>query len=224
MPTQMTFDSLQDDVRNYLERGSVNDPTVYEQLPALINFAERRISRELKILGFKLPANFVMQAGVATYAKPDRWRETASMNVGDSAVGTAVRNQMYPRSYEYIRNYWPDDSATWFSVYGVQGVPLFYSDYDYQHFIVAPTPDQAYPCELVYYEQPPLLDITNQVNWITQYTPRLLLYATLIEASVFIKKDDRVATWQSLFDREAGMVNGEDQGRMMDDNTARQKD
>jgi len=220
----MTFTSLQADVRNYLERGSVNDPTVYLQLPTLINFGERRISRELKVLGFKIPAVFAMQASVAVYAKPDRWRQTASMNVGSSPVGTSIRNQMFARDYEYIRMYWPDDTATWSSVYGVPGVPLFYADYDYEHFIVAPTPDQSYPCELVYYQEPPLLDATNGENWITKYAPRLLLYATMIEALLFVKKDDRVATWQSLFDREAGMLNGEDTARILDNNTTRQKD
>lgn len=219
----MTFTSLGNDVRNYLERGSVNDPTVFEQIPALINFGERRISRELKVLGFKTPTNFVMQSGVAVYAKPDRWRETASMNVGANPTGNALRVQMYARSYEYLRQYWPDESATWFTVYGVQGTPLFYADYDYQHLIVAPTPGLSYPCELTYYEEPPLLDATNGQNWITQYAPRLLLYATLIEASVFIKKDDRVPTWQALYDREAGMLNGEDSARILDNDATRDK-
>ena len=52
MPTAMTFNSLQDDLRGYLERGTAVDVTVYEQLPRLINLAERDIARALKIQGF----------------------------------------------------------------------------------------------------------------------------------------------------------------------------
>jgi hypothetical protein len=55
MPQAMTFDNLRDDVRNYLERGAslATDPIVYEQIPKLINLAERRIARDLKLQGFQ---------------------------------------------------------------------------------------------------------------------------------------------------------------------------
>ena len=54
MAYAMTFASLQVDLRRYLERGFTlaDDPYVYEQLPRLINMAERRIARDLKIQGF----------------------------------------------------------------------------------------------------------------------------------------------------------------------------
>lgn len=224
MPTAMTFNSLQADVTAYLERGSINDPTVYAQLPELINFGERRISRELNILGFLVPVVFTFQANVAVIAKPDRWRKTASMDVASAATGTSVRNQVFKRSYEYIRMYWPDDTQTWSSVYGAPGPPQFYADYDYNHFIVAPTPDQAYPAELKYYEEPALLDSTNQTNFITQYMPNLLLYSTLLECTPFIKNDARIATWTQLYDRAAAVISAEDTGQILDRATNREKD
>jgi hypothetical protein len=219
----MTFNSLQSDVQSYLERGTPQDPLVYAQLPEIINFAERRISTEMKVLGFVVPALMTMQPGVAVYQKPDRWRKTISWNVGQSATGTAVRSQMYPRSYEYIRQYWPDDTQTLTTVYGTPGPPKFYADYSYQNYIVAPTPDAAYPAELVYYEEPALLDSTNQTNFITQYMPNLLLYATLMEMSPYLKKDDRMATWQALYDRAAGMYDEQSKNEIIDRSTTRQE-
>ena len=82
MPTAMTFTSLQNDIQSYLERGTSQDPLVFNQLPELINLAERRIASEMKVLGFVVPAVFTMQPGLAVYPKPDRWRKTVSMNVG----------------------------------------------------------------------------------------------------------------------------------------------
>lgn len=220
----MTWASLQQDIKAYLERGSVNDPLVAAQLPELINFAERRISRELKVLGFIVNGVFTLQAGLAVYMKPDRWRQTVSLNVATSPTGTAIRAQVYPRSYEYVRSFWPDDTATSLSVYGVAAPPKFYADYGYQNFILAPTPDAAYSAELVYYEEPALLDATTQTNWITQYAPRLLLYAALIETLTFLKKGDRVPEIQALYDREAGMFNSEDVSKILDRSVTRQKD
>ena len=235
MATAMTFSSLQTDLINYLERGSLNDPLVNAQLPELINFGERRCSRELKVLGFIVAATFTMQANLAVYPKPDRWRQTVSMNVGTQPVvvigpggtpiaptGKVIRSQMYPRAQEYIREYWPDETATWTSVYGAYKPPLYYADYNYQNMIVCPTPDQAYPAEIIYYEEPPLLSPSNQSNWLTQYAPRLLLYACLIEMLLFLKKDASVQ--QALYDREAAMLNGEDTERVLDRNSTRQKD
>lgn len=224
MPVAMTFSSLILDLQSYLERGTVQDPVVFNQLPEIINLAERRIATELKVIGFIVPATFTLTAGLAVYAKPDRWRETVSMNVGQTAIGNAVRAPMFSRSYEYIRGYWPDDSQTNTTVYGTPGPPKFYADYNYQNMILAPTPDAAYPAEIVYYEQPPLLDATNQTNWITQYQPNLLLYAALLEASPFLKKDDRIATWQAMYDRIAGVTNGQDTDKILDRNVTRLKD
>lgn len=224
MPVAMTFNSLISDLQAYLERGTVNDPLVFQQLPEMINFAERRIATEIKVIGFIVPATFALQAGLAVYPKPDRWRQTVSMNVGQIATGNAVRSQMFERSYEYIRSFWPDDSQTSTTVYGTPAPPKFYADYNYQNMIFAPTPDAAYPAEIVYYEQPPLLDATNQTNWITQYQPNLLLYASLLEATPFLKNDARIPTWQSMYTGIKEAVNGQDVSKILDRNVTRDKD
>lgn len=165
----MTYSSLLEDVRRYLERGftAESDRIVYEQLPRLITLGERRIARELKLQGFIRVMTTPLQAGVSTYLKPDRWRDTISMTVGGRPV--------FARSYEYLRNYWPDEAET--------AQPEFYADYNYQHWLFAPTPPSALTLEVLYYEQPRLLDDEFQTNWLTEYAPDLLLYATLLEAS-----------------------------------------
>ena len=209
MPVAMTYASLQDDARRYLERGDTlaSDPVVYEQLPRLINLAERRCARELKIEGFINVVSATMIVGQSVYAKPDRWKDTVSINFGAGA-GLNQRTPLFTRGYEFCRAYWPDES--------VQDVPLFYADYDVNHWLIVPTPDAAYPFEALFYQQPVLLDDANQTNWLTEYAPDLLLYATLLEASPFLKNDERVATWQGLYDRAAAMLNGEDLAKILD--------
>lgn len=216
MATTMTFLTLQDDLRRYLERGSTlaADPTVFEQLPRLINLAERRIARELKVLGFVVPVTGVMVVGQSVYAKPDRWRETASINFGTGS-GLNTRTPLFPRSYEYCRSYWPDESQ--------QAQPEFYADYDYNHWLVTPTPDAAYPFEVLYWEMPALLDDSNQTNWLTEEAPQLLLYGSLLEATPFLKNDDRIPTWQSFYDRAAAMLNGEDVAKILDRSSSRKE-
>jgi hypothetical protein len=198
----MTYSSLLEDVRRYLERGftAESDQIVYEQLPRLITLGERRISRELKIQGFIRAVTTPLQAGVATYRKPDRWRDTVSMTLNGAPI--------FARSYEYCRNYWPDEAQT--------ATPQFYADYDYNHWLITPTPNADSTLEVMYYEQPRFLGEDFQTNWLTEYAPDLLLYATLLEATPFLKKDERIGTWQQLYDRAAQAINGEDLKKIMD--------
>ena len=216
MATSTTFETLKDDVRRYLERGATyaSDPVVFEQIPRLINLAERRIARELKVEGFIAVVTDTMVPGQSVYNKPDRWRDTVSINFG-SGASKAVRKSLFGRVYEYLRAYWPDESQT--------GEPQFYGDYDYTHWLFAPTPDAAYPFEVLYYELPPLLDDTVQSNWLTEYAPQLLLYGTLLEAAPFLKNDERIPTWQQYYDRAAAMLNGEDLAKILDRSAARKE-
>ena len=216
MATTTTFTTLKEDVQRYLERGSTmgTDPIIVEQLPRLINLAERRIVRELKVQLFINVVTGTLSAGQSVYAKPDRWRDTVSVNIGTGA-GNTTRKQIYSRAYEYVRQYWPDESVT--------GEPIFYADYDYSHWVFAPTPDADYPFEILYYELPALLDESNQTNWITEYAPQLLLYGTLLEATPFLKNDERIPVWQSMYDRAAAMLNGEDLAKVLDRNAVRKE-
>jgi hypothetical protein len=212
----MTFTTLQEDVRRYLERGATlaSDAVVYEQIPRLINLAERRIARELKIQGFINVVSGSLTTGQSVYDKPDRWRDTVSINIGIGNENN-TRKTLFTRGYEYLRTYWPDSTQT--------DEPIFYSDYDYSHWLIAPTPDEDYPFEVLYYELPPLLDDVVQTNWITEYAPQLLLYGTLLEATPFLKNDERISVWQNMYDRAAAMLNGEDLAKILDRSAVRKE-
>lgn len=221
MATYVNFTTLFQDVTRYLERGSsiTNDQTVFEQIPRLINGAERKLIQTLKLLGTLEvlidPVGLV--AGVAVVTKPDRWRQTVSMNYGTGA-GNNAHTPLFPRSYENLRTLWPDDTVT-----SEDNPPEFYADYDLLHWLIAPTPPANYPLEALCYMQPVLLDETNQTNFWTNYTPNLLLYGTLLEATPFLKGDERIPVWQSYWDREIGTLDAQELQRMMDRATQRDK-
>jgi hypothetical protein len=84
---------------------------------------------------------------------------------------------------EYLREYWPDPAQ--------EDVPKYYADYDYTHWLIAPTPDAAYNFEVLYYERIQPLDSANQTNWFTIYAPQAMLYGSLVEASMFLKNYDK---------------------------------
>lgn len=118
------------------------------------------------------------------------------------------RTQLYPRSYEFCRSYWPDSTRV--------GTPLYYADYNYTNFLISPTPQVGSPFELSYYELPSALSASNQTNWLTEYAGDLLLYATLLEAEPYLKVDERIQVWQNLYDRALSALNSESMDRLTD--------
>jgi len=210
----MTFDSLQSTIRKYIERGSARDDDVYAQLPELINLAERTIAVDLNVIGIRSVVNSAMTAGTSVYQKPSDWRRTVSINFG---IGTGFVNAtpLFPRSYEYCRSYWPDDSQT--------TTPKFYAEYSDQYMLISPTPDKAYPFEMTYYAKPQLLDSSNQTNWLTENWPNLLLYASLRECAPFLKDDERIGTWDGLYKERLGAISTDDLKKVVDRSVTRQE-
>jgi len=211
----MTYDSLIGDVQAYLERGGVTDATVYAQIPKMINLAERRLGREVKQLGQQTAATSTFTASSDVLDKPDRWRETISINVGTTTAGT-TRQTLFPRAYEFIRTAYPSPAAS-------TGVPKFYADYDFAHWVVAPTPSAALPFEAVYYANPAYLDATNQQNWWTDYAPDALLYGTLLEGAILLGSPTMRAEYGPMYDRALASLNGEEVRRISDRTTQRQE-
>ena len=208
----MTFGSLQDDVRSYCERGgSTVDAKFNTQLPSFINLTERQIARELKIQGFINNVVTTLTLNLGVVQKPDRWRETVSINVGTN-IGTATtyntREAVLPRSYEYVRSYWPDDTQT--------GTPKFYADYNYNNFIFVPTPAETFPLEINFWELPALLDDTVTTNWLTEHAPNALLDGTLVRAFNYLKNTEQATVWQGAYDRDVSGLSGEDLQKILD--------
>lgn len=192
MAAGMTYTSLLEDLQNYAER--TDDPFV-AQLPRFVMLAENKIATEVRGLGLQSYVTSTLNGN--TIAKPARWRETVSLNI-TTANGRAF---LFPRSYDYCRILWPNPGST--------AQPKYYADYGFEHILVAPSPDQAYPFELCYHERPTPLDENNQTNWTTQYAPQLLLYATLIEANTFLKRPELLQMWTPLYQQAAsGVVEG----------------
>ena len=197
----MTYDSLVENIQSYLER---NDVSTLDKIPLFIMLAEQVIASKIKFLGNLTVNTSTMVAGDAVIAKPARWHKTVSMNI----TVAGEREPVLLRKYEYLRNYAPDPAET--------GVPKYYADYNYDNWLVAPTPDDDYNFEVLYYERVQPLDSSNQTNWFTIYAPQALLYGSLLQAMPFLKNDERLSMWQSQYEAIMSVLAEEDKLRIAD--------
>jgi hypothetical protein len=200
----MTYDSLNSTVLQYLER---QDQAVVNAIPTFITLCEFEIAQEIKTLGQLNVANSTMNINNPVLQKPARWRKTVSMHVTD---GDGNTQPVFLRKFEYLKNYWPDAIQT--------DLPLFYSDIDYEHWYLAPTPSQNYSFEVLYYERIQPLSSDNQTNWLTQNAPNAMLYGTLLQAMPFLKNDAR-AIFQQKYTEAITALKTEDTTRVGDRQT-----
>lgn len=199
----LTYDSLTALVLQYLER---SDPAVVAFIPQAIMLAEFEIAQDIKTLGQMQVAVSGMLSGNPVIAKPARWRKTVSMTIIDASNN---RQPVFLRKLEYLWSYTPD------TVGGV-GTPIYYADYDADHWLVAPSPGPGLQFEVLYYARLAPLSSDNQTNWLTQNAPNAMLYGTLKQTAPFLKDDARLAVWGGLFDAALGALKIEDQLRVGD--------
>lgn len=195
----MTYDNLVADIIKYSER---DDTGFVDQIPMLIGLAEQSIAAEVKTLWELnvVTTNLVIANGVL--AKPARWRKTVSMKIAGEPV--------LHRSQDYVAQYQAESS---------NGKPLYYADYDYDHWALAPLPDATYPVEIIYYSRIQPLDGTNQQNLISREAPQALLFGTLLQCQGYLKSPDKLQLWQGMYDKAMAALKSENRSRDVDRNT-----
>mgnify|MGYP001052830850 CR=1 FL=1 len=182
----VTYDSLKSDIETYVDR---HDSEFVSQIPRFIMMCENRLASELRGLGLLRFVTGSLTLSDPTLPKPVRWRETVSFSLTISGK----QHFLFPRSWAYCKQYHQEITGN--------AQPMFYADYDYEHFYLAPTPDIAYSFELAYFERPEPLSDTMQTNWTTRYFPQLIIYGSLLEAAPYLNNPEKLQTYQTLFDR-----------------------
>jgi hypothetical protein len=206
----MTYNSLVNEIQSYLQRV---DATTIARIPTFITLAENKACLDIKNLGFEQYVNGTFIPGVnggAVIQKPGRWRRTISFNFG-TGEDNATRNVLRPMRYEFLLNYWPDRN--------LMGVPEYYADYGFSHWLIAPTPDDAYPFEIAYMELLEPLSVNVQTNWLTNYAPQVLLFGSLLQAQAFVRNMEMVPLWQQWYDQGVAGLNQQDAERINDRST-----
>jgi hypothetical protein len=199
----MTYDNLVADVINYMER---NDVQFVAQIPNLIGLAESAIAAELKTYLQLTVVETTLAQNQVILAKPARWRKTVSMKTNGKPL--------LLRSQDYVAQYQSESSPS---------EPLYYSEYDYNNWNFAPTPDDDYPVEIIYYSEIQPLDSTNQQNLFTRECPQAMLFGTLLQAQGYLKALDKLPVWKQYYTEALAALKKEDNSRRIDRNVTVQE-
>ena len=174
----MTYAELVQKIRDYTEVSSnvLTDSITND----IIRDAELRIMRDVDVDANKRYATAQVISGTRFIDTPQNTLVIRSAQIVDSD-GTSN-----PDNREFLE--WRDSSfMSEFNPTNAQGVPKYYSWWDDDTIVLAPTPDATYTIQLNYILKDPGLSATNTTTYLSQNFPNGLLYACLVEAYGFLK-------------------------------------
>ena len=174
----MTYAELVQKIRDYTEVSStvLTDSIVND----LIRDAELRIMRDIDVDANKKYVTAQVVSGTRFIDTPADTMIIRSAQIVDSDGVGAADNR------EFLQ--WRDSSfMSEFNPTNAQGVPKYYSWWDNDTIVLAPTPNATYTIQLNYILKPETLSSTNTQTYISQNFPNGLLYACLVEAFSFLK-------------------------------------
>ena len=174
----MTYAELVQKIRDYTEvDANVLTSTIVN---GFISDAEFRILRDVDSDNNKRYATANLVASNRFIDTPDNLLVIRSAQIIDSDGSSQPDNREFLeyRDTSYMSEYNPT---------GATGVPKYYSYWDNDTIVVAPTPDATYTIQLNYILKDPGLSSTNTETYISKVFPNGLLYACLVEAFSFLK-------------------------------------
>jgi hypothetical protein len=183
-----------------------NDAQFVAQIPSLIGLAESAIAAELKTYLQLTVVETTLAQNQVIVAKPARWRKTVSLKSNGKPI--------LMRSQDYVAQYQSESTPA---------VPLYYAEYDYGNWAIAPAPAAATPVEIIYYSEIQPLDTTNQQNLFTREAPQAMLFGTLLQAQGYLKALDKLPVWKSYYTDALAALKKEDNSRRIDRNTSVQE-
>ncbi len=174
----MTYAELVQKIRDYTEvSANVLTATIVD---GIINDAEFRILREVDSDNNRRYATANVLTSTRFIDTPTNALTIRSAQIVDSD-GTASADN---REFLQFRD---TSFMSEFNPTGATGVPKYYSWWDQDTIVMAPTPDATYTIQLNYVLKDPGLSATNTTTYLSTYFPNGLLYACLAEAYGFLK-------------------------------------
>ena len=183
-----TYLQLKTAIQDYTEN---NETTFVTNLPVFIRLAEERILKNVQLSLFRKNAIATITQGSQYFACPSNFLAPFSLSFRSTDEKKVFVDFKDP---SFLQTYTPN-SAT-------EGVPKYYSIFDIENFLIAPSPNASYTGELHYYYRPQSLTAgsDSSTTWLSINAEIALLYGSLVEAYTFMKgEQDVMAMYNQKF-------------------------
>ena len=199
-----TYTTLKQAIQDYTN----NTETLFvNNLDRFIQQSEERIFKNVNLPAFKKNVTGTSTSGNEFLSTPSDFIAPFSL-----AVDNAGLEHLMFRDLPFIRESYPDANTT--------GVPKYYSLFDEDSMIMAPTPNANFRFELSYFYRPDSITISSDgTSWLGTNAPNALLYGALVEAYTFMKgSPDIMQNYQQRFQAAIDRLKNIGEGKDTKDN------
>lgn len=186
----MNYAQLVAEIQSYVENQFQTD-----DINTFIKQAEQRIYNSVQIPAIRRNQTGYCVANNKYLSTPPDWLATFSLAVIDN---DGNYKYLLNKDVNFIRESYPAPTDT--------GLPLYYAVFDYNTFILGPTPDSGYTVELHFYYYPESI-VTAGTTWLGNNFDSALLYGALLEAYTYMKGEpDVIAQYQKRYDEAMALL------------------
>lgn len=188
----MNYAQLQSNIADFLNRTDLTSV-----IPTFIGLAEAQMERALRVR--QMVGRSTAEIDTQYSALPPDFLEAKTFKVISS------------RPIQPIEFVTPEqmDGMDQMSA-SAPGIPKYFTIIGNQ-IRVSPTPDSTYEVELVYTTRLPKLSNSNTSNWLLQSSPDAYLYGALMQAAPYLKDDERITVWGTLYNTAVEAIKVADQ-------------
>lgn len=166
-----------------------------DQLALFTQQAEQKIFSTVDLPALRNNKTGTLTASNKYLTMPDNILRVYSLAVVN---GSGAYSYLKHKDVNFIREAYPTPTAT--------GLPKYYAIFDYNSFILGPTPDSNYTVEAHYSAYPESL-VTAGTTWLGDEFDSALLNGALLEAIRFMKGEpDLVALYEKMFVFSVGQL------------------
>lgn len=180
-----TYDDLVSTVADWLNRADLT-----AVIPTFVQLAEAGFNRDERFRASPLMARAQAAVHAQFISLPSDFIEMVNLRLLVDSVPTAGAPTL-----DYLPLAEFDERR---ARYRAAGQPVFYSIAGTQLEFL-PAPSDLYTVEMLYHAKVPALGEANETNYILANHPDLYLYGALMQAAPYLKDDDRIATWATLY-------------------------
>ena len=193
-----TYTTLTQAIKDYTEN---TETTFVSNIPVFVKTTEEQLLRSIQLPDFRKNVTGTLTQSNQYLATPSDFLYPYSLAIDNSGYEFLLFKDV-----NFIREAFPDSTAT--------GVPKYYSIFDDETFLVAPTPNGNFTAELHYsYLPQSIVDAATGTSWLGDNATNALLYGSLVQAYIFMKGEpDIIQQYQQQFEIAVGQLKKEGEG------------
>lgn len=184
-----TYSDLQASIASFTHRADLT-----AVIPDFIRLAEDIIYGDIDARLQDVLVNIPTVANVEFVSLPGDFINLRSVTLNLTATSVVALKYLAPVEFRKEYSVKTFGSPVAYTIVG----PLLY---------MQPMPDSIYQIELIYELRIPALSVTNTTNNILTLYPSIYLYASLVQAAIFVEDTEKEAVWRDMYKKSIEGIN-----------------